>query len=171
MGEKNFPFSHLPRCASGFWSKKNNRTLQPDRLTPTHRPDAAPHPSSAPFPLCRRRRGFLQSGEGRGACQWIRSLQPDEKMPRIPLIKFPKRNLKAPSPSTPGAPSCFPQSSFSFLAGFLTNFLNFLDLLGSVCLLQQHRSPRISTRPSCPAWVSTRSLWVPWNEHCLCEFV
>ncbi|XP_008647642.1 uncharacterized protein [Zea mays] len=31
-------------------------------------------------------------------------------MPRIPLIRFPKRNLKAPSPSAPGAKAEAPSS-------------------------------------------------------------
>ena len=107
MGAKNFPSSHLPRWAQAAFGPRKAWPADPLR-PPSRRPDAAPHPSSAPFPLRWRRRGFLQTGEGRGTSQWIRSLQPNEKMPRIPLIKFPKRNLKAPSPSVPGAPSCFP---------------------------------------------------------------
>jgi hypothetical protein len=54
---------------------------------------------------------LLDSGEGKRGN--FGSFNPDE-MPRIPMIKFPKRNLKAPSPSpsTPGIHSLIvsPQS-------------------------------------------------------------
>ena len=166
MGEKNFPSVTFP--------DERKRLLvqeKPDRLTPSGLPPVDPTPRRTPL-----LRPFLSVGGEEVFSKPARGEELASEFGPSNRTRRCRGSLWSSSPSGISKPHhhpyqvlplVSPQSSFSFLAGFLTSFLNFL----AVCLLQQHRSPRISTRPSCPAWVSTRSLWVPCNEHCLCEFV
>ncbi|CAL5038810.1 unnamed protein product [Urochloa decumbens] len=62
-------------------------------------------------------------------------------MPRIPLIKFPKRNLKAPSPSAPGAPSCLHPITLLFPHMIPYKFSKFLRFFGFYLLVAAASQP------------------------------
>jgi hypothetical protein len=151
-----------------FWEEKFFFSVRLTCFAPRDKPTVRSPVVPAPFPDLtlrphrsgsvsrRQKRSLGTPAREKGKLGNFGSLNSDE-MPRIPMIKFPKRNLKPASlsPSTPGAPSS-PTTPilFSSLGGLPVYFVIGSSSKSDLSLFfpfipvsRQRRRPQISTRP------------------------